>query len=143
MSSSGVESRELQDNVLLGQVLDNRYDVQELVGRGGMGTVYRVRDWDWNVDLAVKVPAKHLISDWVAKERFLLEAQTWIELGVHPNIVQCWFVREYEGSPLVFMDYLSAGSLKEWRDEARVKPGDWELILDLMIQASAGLAYAH
>ena len=72
MSSSGVEGRELQDNVLLGQVLDNRYDVQELVGRGGMGTVYRVRDWDWNVDLAVKVPARHLISDWVTKERFLL-----------------------------------------------------------------------
>ena len=62
---------------------------------------------------------------------------------MHPNIVQCWFVREYEGSPLVFMDYLPAGSLKEWREEARVKPGDWELILDLMIQASAGLAYAH
>ena len=56
MSSSGVEGNEVQDSLLLGQVLDNRYDVQELVGRGGMGTVYRVRDWDWNVDLAVKVP---------------------------------------------------------------------------------------
>lgn len=143
MSSSGIDGVPVQDGLQSGQVLDHRYDVKELVGRGGMGTVFRVRDWDWNVDLAVKVPARHLISDWVAKERFLLEAQTWIELGVHPNIVQCWFVREYEGSPLVFMDYLSAGSLKEWRDAGKVSPGNWENILDLMIQAASGLAYAH
>ncbi|MBS2036960.1 protein kinase [bacterium] len=143
MSSSGVDAVPFQEGLQLGQVLDYRYDVKELVGRGGMGTVYRVRDWDWNVDLAVKVPARHLISDWVAKERFLLEAQTWIELGVHPNIVQCWFVREYEGLPLVFMDYLPDGSLKEWRDRGKVHPGDWERILDLMIQAASGLAYAH
>ncbi|MFN8608134.1 MAG: protein kinase [Vulcanimicrobiota bacterium] len=143
MSSSGIDALPVQDGLQLGQVLDHRYDVKELVGRGGMGTVYRVRDWDWNVDLAVKVPARHLISDWVAKERFLLEAQTWIELGVHPNIVQCWFVREYEGSPLVFMDYLPAGSLKDWRESGKVSPGQWEAILDLMIQAASGLAYAH
>ncbi|MBX3171768.1 MAG: protein kinase [Candidatus Eremiobacteraeota bacterium] len=143
MSSSGIDGAPIQDGLQLGQVLDHRYDVKELVGRGGMGTVYRVRDWDWNVDLAVKVPARHLISDWVAKERFLLEAQTWIELGVHPHIVQCWFVREYEGSPLVFMDYLPAGSLKEWREQGKIAPGDWEVILDLMIQATAGLGYAH
>lgn len=143
MSSSGIEGGPVQDDLQPGQVLDHRYDIKELVGRGGMGTVYRVRDWDWNVDLAVKVPARHLISDWVAKERFLLEAQTWIELGVHPNIVQCWFVREHEGSPLVFMDYLPAGSLKEWREQGKVAAGDWETILDLMIQAAAGLGYAH
>lgn len=143
MSSSGIDGGPVQDSLQPGQVLDHRYDIKELVGRGGMGTVYRVRDWDWNVDLAVKVPAKHLISDWVAKERFLLEAQTWIELGVHPNIVQCWFVREHEGSPLVFMDYLPAGSLKEWRDAGKVALGDWRAILDLMLQATAGLGYAH
>ena len=143
MSSSGIDSLPVQDGLRPGQVLDNRYDIKELVGRGGMGTVYRVRDWDWNVDLAVKVPAKHLISDWVAKERFLLEAQTWIELGVHPNIVLCWFVREYEGSPLVFMDYLPAGSLKEWREAGKIAERDWASILDLMIQATAGLGYAH
>ncbi|MBT9587047.1 protein kinase [bacterium] len=143
MISAGSPPEKSPDRLVPGQILDNKYAVKELVGRGGMGTVYRVRDWDWNVDLAVKVPAHHVISDWVAKERFVLEAQTWIELGVHPNIVQCWFVREYEGHPLVFMDYLPAGSLKEWKADGRVKPGHWEQILDLMIQACAGLGYAH
>jgi WD40 repeat protein/serine/threonine protein kinase len=128
---------------LLGQVIDNKYDIQEWIGQGGMGKVYRVRDWDWNVDLAIKVPAPHVISDWVARERFILEAQTWIELGLHPNIVQCWFVREHEGHPLVFMDYLPAGSLKEWRTAGRVQPGQWSQILDLMLQACAGLSHAH
>jgi len=129
------------EGLLSGQVLDNKFCVQEMIGQGGMGTVYRVRDWDWNVDLAVKVPTLELVSDWVARERFVLEAQTWIELGVHPNIVQCWFVREYEGRPLVFMDYVEAGSLKEWYRAGRVE--SWAQILDLMIQACAGLGHAH
>ena len=127
----------------VGHVIDAQYEVKELIGRGGMGTVYRVRHWGWNVDLAVKVPLAHLVSDRVNKERFVLEAQTWIDLGVHPNIVQCWFVRESEGLPLLFLDYLAPGSLKDWRKAGRVGPGEWELILDLMIQACSGLGYAH
>lgn len=145
MTSSSESSRPVSQagDLAVGEILYEKYEIKALVGRGGMGTVYRVRDWDWNVDLAVKVPSHALISDWVAKERFILEAQTWIELGVHPNIVQCWFVREHEGLPLVFMDYLPHGSLKEYRKGGQVRPGDWERILDLVIQACAGLGYAH
>ena len=140
---SGESGPSTGNDLLVGEVLYEQYEIRALVGRGGMGTVYRVRDWDWNVDLAVKVPSPHLISNWVAKERFVLEAQTWIELGVHPNIVQCWFVREHAGLPLVFMDYLPQGSLRELRKGGHIRPGDWKTILDLLIQACSGLGYAH
>lgn len=145
MSTSLSESQRgvVPEDSLVGRVIDGKYDVKELIGKGGMGTVYRVRDWDWNVDLAVKVPLRHLVADWHNRERFILEAQTWIDLGVHPNIVQCWFVREYEGLPLVFMDYLPMGSLKDYRKAGHVQPGEWEKILDLMIQACTGIGYAH
>ncbi len=127
----------------VGDVIESRYKVQELVGRGGMGTVYRVRHRDWNQDLAVKVPLPDLVSDPVAKERFIREAHTWIDLGVHPNIVQCWFVREHAGVPILFLDFLAGGSLKEWRKDGKIPPDDWTLILDLVIQACDGLAHAH
>ena len=127
----------------VGHVIDGQYEVKELIGKGGMGAVYRVRHWAWNVDLAVKAPLARLVSDWNSRERFILEAQTWVELGVHPNIVQCWFVRESDRLPMLFLDYLPLGNLKDWRKAGRVKPGEWEKILDLVIQACTGLGYAH
>ncbi len=108
-----------------------------------MGTVFRVRHWEWNVDLAVKAPLPNLVADWADKERLILEAHTWVDLGVHPNIVQCWFVREYDGVPLLFLDYLPGGSLRDVMVSGQVRPGQWAKILDLAIQACDGLAHAH
>ena len=81
------------------------------------------------------MPLAHLVADEVSKARFIREAQTWVDLGLHPNIVQCWYVRELGGIPRVFMDYIGGGSLKDWIKQDRVVPGDWEKILDLIIQA--------
>ena len=39
--------------------------------------------------MAVKMPLLHLVANQALKARFVQEAQTWIDLGVHPNIVQC------------------------------------------------------
>ncbi|MCE7874875.1 hypothetical protein DYH09_31545, partial [bacterium CPR1] len=130
-------------NWKVGDVLDGKFEVKELVGGGGMGTVFRVRHWEWNVDLAVKAPLPNLVADWADKERLILEAHTWVDLGVHPNIVQCWFVREYDGVPLLFLDYLPGGSLRDVMVSGKVRPGQWDKILDLAIQACDGLAHAH
>lgn len=127
----------------VGDLIDGIYEVKEIVGKGGQGTVYRVFHSDWNLELAVKTPLPELVSERVSKERFLREAHTWIDLGVHPNIVRCWFVRENEGLPMLFLDYMPGGNLKQWRKEGRVHPGEWQKILDLIIQACDGLAYAH
>jgi WD40 repeat protein/serine/threonine protein kinase len=127
----------------VGDVIDGKYDVIEIIGRGGMGMVYKVHHREWDIDLAVKMPLPHIVADDVAKTRFVREAQTWVDLGAHPNVVQCWYVRELGGVPRLFMDYLPGGSLKQWIREGKVRPGAWDVILDLMIQACDGLAYAH
>lgn len=126
-----------------GEIIDGKYEVLSIAGQGGMGVVYKIRHREWNLEMAVKTPLPKLVKDPSAKARFLREAQIWVDLGLHPNLVQCWFVRDLGGLPRVFVDYLSGGSLKDWISKGRVKPGDCARIIDLAAQACDGLAYAH
>jgi WD40 repeat protein/tetratricopeptide (TPR) repeat protein len=126
-----------------GHVLDGRYELIKLVGSGGMGVVWRVFDREWGRDLALKLPRPAVLDSPVLRERYVREAETWIGLGVHPHIVQCWFVTEVQGIPALFLDYLTGGSLKSWIDAGHVKPGQWGLIIEIAMQVAEGLAYAH
>lgn len=128
---------------LTGLNLGSNLEIQERIGRGGMGSVYLARHRDWNLSLAVKSPRPDLLSNDTDKERWLLEAQTWIDLGVHPNIVRCWFIREHEGIPLLFLDYIAGGSLKEAIEQGRFGLANWPKVLDLAIQACDGLHHSH
>ena len=138
-------SAELTDKVNweVGDVIEGRFEVMDVIGQGGMGIVYRVNHREWKLEMAVKMPLTYLVSDAASKARFVREAQTWVDLGLHPNIVQCWYVRELGGIPRVFMDYIDGGSLKDWIRDGKVKPGEWDRILDVTIQACDGLGYAH
>lgn len=108
-----------------------------------MGLVYRVHHLEWQIDLAIKIPLGSHVADASSTERFIREAQTWVDLGLHPNIVQCYYVRELHGMPCIFMHYMRGGSLKDWIKQGKVKQGDWKTILNLMIQACDGLSCAH
>ncbi len=127
----------------VGDTIEGKYDVTAIAGQGGMGVVYKVHHREWHIDMAVKTPLPALVRDTAAKARFLREAQIWVDLGLHPNLVQCWYVRELGGLPRVFVDYLAGGSLKDWLKSGRVGPGQWSVIIDLMVQACDGLGYAH
>lgn len=127
----------------IGDVIEDKYEVTDFVGRGGMGIVYKVYHREWRIDMAVKMPLAGLVADEASKARFIREAQTWVDLGLHPNIVQCWYVRDIGNIPRVFMDFMKGGSLKCWLEKGKVKPGDRDQIIDLMIQACDGLGYAH
>lgn len=126
-----------------GDVIDGRMQIQELIGKGGMGVVWRVYHREWNRELAVKMPLPALVGSPTARDRFLREAETWIDLGVHPHIVQCLFVMDISGLPSLFLDYLTGGSLKQWIEAGHVRPGQWEKVLDIAIQIARGMAYAH
>lgn len=126
-----------------GDVLEGGLEIRDLIGQGGMGVVWRVHHREWNRELAVKMPLPSLVGSPTARERFLREAETWIDLGVHPHIVQCWFVKDISGLPSLFLDYLTGGSLKQWLTEGHVRPGQWKRILEIAIQVAEGLSYAH
>ncbi|MBF0566512.1 MAG: protein kinase [Nitrospirae bacterium] len=124
-----------------GDVIMGLYEVLGLLGEGGMGKVYRVLHLGWNVELAVKNPKPEELAKVGGAENFQREAETWVNLGLHPHIVSCYYVREFNGNPLVFAEYIEGGSLNDWIADGKLTEID--RILDVAIQFAWGLQYAH
>ncbi len=130
-----------------GDVILGLYEVRAVLGEGGMGTVYRVHHRGWNVELAVKSIKPDLLTRRGAVENFEREAETWVNLGLHPHTVSCYYVRRLGGIPRVFAEYVEGGSLADWVREGKLYEGGpepaLERILDVAIQFAWGLHYAH
>ena len=92
-----------------GDVILNLYEVIGVLGEGGMGTVYKVRHRGWNMDLAVKSPKPKVLSRSGGAENFEREAETWVNLGLHPHAVSCYYVRRLGGVPRVFAEFIEGG----------------------------------
>jgi WD40 repeat protein len=124
-----------------GDVVLGLYEVAGVLGEGGMGRVYRVRHRAWGLDLAVKVPLPSILEARGGADLFEREAETWVNLGLHPHVVTCHYVRRVEGLPLVFAEYADGGSLHD-----AIRAGllsTVERILDVAIQFAWGLHHAH
>jgi len=120
----------------------------EAFHQGGMGKVYKVHHTGWNMDLAVKAPHAHSFKTEHQRDNFIRECEAWINLGMHPHIASCYYVRTLGGVPRIFAEYIEGGSLKEWTDSGRLYEGDNEKhvlgrMLDIAIQFAWGLHYAH
>ncbi|KJU86778.1 WD repeat-containing protein [Candidatus Magnetobacterium bavaricum] len=72
---------------------------------------------------------------------FEQEAETWVNLGLHPNIVSCYYVREIDGIPRVFAEYIEGGSLNDWIADGKLT--DLDKMIDIAIQFAWGLQYSH
>ena len=141
----------LVDNVLqewqIGDRLLDLYEVTAALGEGGMGKVYKVRHCQWAIDLAVKTPSRDLFAQASGKANFIREAETWVDLGLHPHVVNCYYVRILGGIPRIFAEYVEGGSLADWIRSRKLYEGGkqraLERILDVAIQCAWGLHFAH
>ncbi|GHO79546.1 hypothetical protein KSD_73170 [Ktedonobacter sp. SOSP1-85] len=131
----------------VGNCILNLYDVTAILGEGGMGKVYKVHHREWLMDLAVKSPRIAIFAKEDGKASFIREAETWINLGLHPHIVSCYYVRTMGDIPRIFAEYVAGGSLAEWIHTRRLYMGGHKQalkrMLDVAIQFAWGLAYAH
>ncbi|MFB9316055.1 WD40 repeat domain-containing serine/threonine protein kinase [Cryptosporangium minutisporangium] len=131
----------------VGDVVQGLYRVLAIHGEGGMGLVYRVGHLAWGVDLAVKTPRPQLFRSDADRDRFVQEANIWVDLGVHPHVCTCHYVRTIDGVPRVFAEYVAGGSLRDWIAGELLYRGTPQQalgrILDLAIQVAWGLAYTH
>ena len=130
----------MHTNWEVGQTIDGKYEIFGS-SSGGMGAVYFVSHLMWKIPLAVKTPLLTLINSPSAYRRYIKEAETWINIGMHPHIVSCFYVRDLDGIPRIFIEYVSGGTLKDLIDKNRF--GDISYILDLAIQFSMAMEYVH
>ncbi len=115
----------------------DRYETIDLIGRGGMGSVYLARDP--LIDRYVAVKVLDVALDSIARERFNREARASGRLH-HPNIVTIFDVGEHQGRPFIAMEYVPGQTLA-----VLIRQGQLDLAekLRLMADACVGLAHAH
>ena len=135
------------DSVRPGDLLLDTYSIESDPIQGGMGRVWRVHHTGWDVDLAMKRPKPEFFRSDRDKESFTQECRNWIDLGLHPNIVSCYYVREIDGVPTIFSEWMEGGSAEKKLLDGTLYEGTEEQVqrklLDLAIQFARGLHYAH
>src|SRR5215216_4653066 len=90
-----------------------RYEVIALVGRGGMGEVFRARDIRLKRDVAIKVLRPDLAGDATLRRRFELEAQASASLA-HPNVVSVFDFETQEGLTYLVTEFVFGDSLRRY-----------------------------
>ncbi len=125
---------------MVGDVVAERYELEELVGSGGMSSVYRARDRVLERTVALKVLHRQLADDDEYVERFRREAQMVAGL-LHHNIVTVIDRGEDDGTPFIVFEYVGGENLKQLVE--REGPLPIERALELAIQIAHGLAFAH
>jgi tRNA A-37 threonylcarbamoyl transferase component Bud32 len=125
---------------VVGETIAERYEVEELVGTGGMSSVYKARDKLLERNVALKILHDQYRSDDEFVERFKREARAVAQLS-HPNIVTVIDRGEDGGRQFIVFEYIDGENLKE----RLVRSGRLPVrdALELALQVALGLAFAH
>ena len=127
---STTRSWEVGDRIL------DRYEILD-IRPGGMGVVYVVGDYEWNKLFAIKTFQDRFLWNKDVIDRFTKEAETWVNLERHTNIVFASFVREIEGKPYIFLEYINGGDLSQYIGKLDISHA-----IDFAIQLCNGMDYA-
>ncbi|HEX3598528.1 MAG TPA: serine/threonine-protein kinase [Lacipirellulaceae bacterium] len=146
---SGPDRSSIEDHVLkllgtpnhpemLGRL--GRYDIEKIIGSGGMGIVLKAHDSELNRPIAIKLLAPHLSHVGAARERFAREGRAAAAV-VHEHVVAIYNVEADGALPFLIMQYVPGRSLQARVDDDG--PLGVEEILRIGLQAAAGLSAAH
>jgi len=125
----------------VGRMLDDKYCVEERLGEGGMGAVYRARHVEMDRPVAIKVLQQKFVEDEAARTRFLIEARAAVMLR-HANAVSVTdFGETSEGCVYIVMELLEGRTLREILSREGVM--ETARAISIMLQASDGVAAAH
>ena len=124
---------------LIGQTIDG-YRIEDVIGRGGMGTVYKAVDVALDKTVALKIISPHLAEDETFLKRFRAEAKALARLDA-PGIVRVLTLRETERGVFIVMEYVEGDTLSTL--VRRHAPFDWERALPLFRQILEAIHHAH
>jgi serine/threonine-protein kinase len=125
---------------VVGEVVAGRYELEELVGTGGMSSVFRAKDTLLERNVALKILHEQYTRDDDYVERFRREARSVAQLA-HPNIVTVIDRGEQDGRQFIVFEYVDGESLKQLVD--RTGPLPVEQAVELALQIARALAFAH
>jgi serine/threonine-protein kinase len=117
-----------------------KYDVIDIIGRGGMGVVYQARDPYLDRLVAIKMMNVDVHENTDFLERFYSEAKSTASLR-HPNIVTVYDLGEYQNRPFLVMEYLEGHSLESLLRAHR--PTTVLEKINIIVEVCQGLGYAH
>ncbi len=125
---------------LIGRLLDNRYEILEVIGSGGMAVVYKARCHRLNRLVAVKVLKDDFFQDEEFRRRFHAESQAVAMLS-HPNIVSVYDVATSDDADYIVMELIDGITLKQYMEKKGVL--NWKETLHFAIQIGKALDHAH
>jgi predicted Ser/Thr protein kinase len=115
------------------------YDIQQVLGRGGMAVVYLARDINLMRLVAVKTVIEAYVEDEEFRRRFQDEAHTVAGFR-HPNVVTVFASGEVDGKKYIVMEYVAGGTLNEKLSDGALPEPDAARVAEMMADA---LAYSH
>jgi eukaryotic-like serine/threonine-protein kinase len=125
---------------VVGELISERYELEELVGTGGMSSVYRAHDRLLERDVALKVLHERFTAEGDHVERFRREARSVAQLS-HPNIVTVIDRGEQDGRQFIVFEYCDGENLKDLI--ARKGPLPEREAVELALQIARALGFAH
>ena len=124
----------------IGRLLDNRYEILEVIGTGGMAVVYKARCHRLNRLVAIKILKDDYLEDEEFRRRFHSESQAVAMLS-HPNIVSIYDVSTSITADYIVMELIDGITLKQYMEKKGVL--NWKETLHFAIQISKALEHAH
>ena len=124
----------------IGKMLDDRYEILEVIGEGGMAIVYRALDHRLNRDVAVKIMRDEMAADEEFRRRFCTESHAVAMLS-HPNIVAVYDVSHNDNVEYIVMELVDGITLKQYMERKGIVA--WKEVVHFTKQISKALAHAH
>ena len=124
----------------IGRMLDNRYEILEVIGSGGMAVVYKAKCHRLNRLVAIKILKDENLQDEDFRRRFHAESQAVAMLS-HPNIVSVYDVSMDSDEDYIVMELIEGISLKQYMEKKGVL--NWKETLHFAIQIAKALDHAH
>ena len=128
------------ENKYIGSILDDRYEIVEMIGEGGMAVVFKAVDLRLNRNVAVKIMREDLMDDEEFRNRFYAEAHAVAMLS-NPNIVAVYDVSQNPDIEYIVMELVDGITLRQYMDRRGALA--WREVLHFSTQIARALAHAH
>jgi len=130
----------MDNDKYIGRLLDNRYEILEVIGVGGMAVVYKARCHRLNRLVAIKILKDDYCQDEEFRNRFHAEGRA-VAMVSHPNIVSVYDVSSAQDADYIVMELIDGISLKQYMEKKGIL--NWKETLHFAMQIGKALEHAH